>query len=166
MDVCQCTPCLSPGSGSTPRRWDAIQGSSASSEPLLLLEMGARGWHYEALPDLQASSAAVTPISASPNPQRAHGPPRVNFQPENIASTRRSSAVRGAALPRRRSRSMSAWSDLSRSSFRLDERYLSFIEIYFIVRVKLVALEGRNHPHLRASTIHRFLSVEIIFKCQ
>ncbi|XP_046607486.1 potassium channel subfamily T member 2 isoform X4 [Neodiprion virginianus] len=123
MDVCRCAPCLSPGSDSTPRRWDAVQGSSASSEPLLLLEMGARGWHYEALPDLQASTA-VTPTPTSPNPQRVHGPPRVNFQPENIASTssRRRSSVRCSGPPRRRSRSMSAWSDLSRSSFRLDER--------------------------------------------
>ncbi|XP_048506820.1 potassium channel subfamily T member 2 isoform X10 [Athalia rosae] len=126
MDVCRCGPCLSPGSGgSTSRRWDAVQGSSASSEPLLLLEMGARGWHYEALPDLQGS-AAVTPTSAaSPNPQRAQhtSAPRVNFQPENIASTRRRSSVRcSGGPPRRRSRSMSAWSDLSRSSFRLDER--------------------------------------------
>lgn len=122
MDVCRCAPCLSPGSSSTSRRWDAVQGSSASSEPLLLLEMGARGWHYEALPDLQGS-AAVTPTTASPNPQRAHVPPRVNFQPDNIASTRRRSSARCTGPPRRRSRSMSAWSDLSRSSFRLDERY-------------------------------------------
>ncbi|XP_024941358.1 uncharacterized protein LOC107268285 isoform X2 [Cephus cinctus] len=85
--------------------------------------MGARGWEYEALPDLHTSTV-VTPSSTPPNnAQKVPGSsPRVNFQPDNLATTRRRSSARLAAPSRRRSRSMSAWSDLSRSSFRMDER--------------------------------------------
>lgn len=103
----------------TPR--DPLRGSNASSEPLL--EMGTKSWEYEALSSDLHTPVAITPSSTPPkDPLKIHCSPRVCFEPENLENTRRRSSARRASTSRRRSRSMSAWSDLSRCSFRLDER--------------------------------------------
>lgn len=109
---------------------DPLCGSNASSEPLL--EMSTMGWEYEALSDIHTPTGGVTPSSTPPKelPQKVHSAPRVCFEPENLEMTRRRSSSRLTSM-RRRSRSMSAWGDLSRCSFRLDERYIfcTFIAI-------------------------------------
>ncbi|KAJ8945022.1 hypothetical protein NQ318_016268 [Aromia moschata] len=65
---------------------------------------GAAGWTYEMLPNGDQSPSL--PVSRA----------RVNFPPDTL--DRRPS--RPFPIPRR-NRSMSAWSDISRSSWRLDE---------------------------------------------
>lgn len=100
---------------------DPLGGSNASSEPLL--EMSTMGWEYEPLSDIPTPTGDVTPSSSPPKetPQKVHSAPRVCFEPDNLEATRRRSSSRLTSI-RRRSRSMSAWGDLSRCSFRLDER--------------------------------------------
>lgn len=98
------------------------RGLNASSEPLI--EMSGKEWDYEALPEVTAS-VILTPTSTPPTTQKLQSTPRVYFQAENLASIRRRSSSRQFASQssyRRRSRSMSAWSDLSRASFKFEER--------------------------------------------
>ncbi|CAG5099601.1 Protein of unknown function [Cotesia congregata] len=104
---------------------DPLGGSNASSEPLL--EMSTMGWEYEPLSDIPTPIGDVTPSSSPPKEtlQKVHSAPRVCFEPDNLEATRRRSSSRLTSI-RRRSRSMSAWGDLSRCSFRLDERFSNY----------------------------------------
>lgn len=85
--------------------------------------MGSKEWEYEALPEVN-TNVVLTPASTPPNTLKTQSTPRVYFQAENLASIRRRSSARQFAESsyRRRSRSMSAWSDLSRASFKYEER--------------------------------------------
>lgn len=92
-------------------------------------------WTYEMLPN----------ADVSPQLPKA----RVNFLPETM-DRRRS---RSLLIPRR-NRSMSAWSDISRSSWRLDERYsmrcaniskeMCLLEIYFCTKIRNTSLMCLN----------------------
>lgn len=81
--------------------YEALSAASDGSEP-------EEAQEYTAL-DMEASGGGPSP----------RGSAKVNFPPEVEVDTRRAPA---AAYHRSRGRSMSAWSDISRSSIRFEER--------------------------------------------
>jgi hypothetical protein len=79
------------------------------------------GWNYEMLPDPGDGVSDILlmdELSSSDTTVRYPPLVRVNFPPHS--RNRRTSKIQQPF--QRRGRSMSAWSDVSRSSFRLEER--------------------------------------------
>lgn len=97
---------------------DPLRGSNASSEPLL--DVDTDKWDHDGMSDLQ-TPIVLTPASTPP---KIHSSTKVYFEADRLVSTRRRSSAKlqMSNTIRRRSRSMSAWSDLSKCSFKHDDR--------------------------------------------
>lgn len=103
---------------------------------------------YEMIPDGASSEFLLAdpldPGGEEEEKEEEKKPPvvRVNFPPDMDTSSRRGSRYcQSATAMRRRSRSMSAWSDISRSSWRLDERLgliIFFMRIFNFIFVLFV----------------------------
>ena len=73
--------------------------------------------------DVDMESSEMLPIDDIPElGNRAPPIVRINFPPGKRSSRRRRTSKLVQQTIRRRSRSMSAWSDLSRSSWKLEDR--------------------------------------------
>lgn len=106
----------SPGAGDRPGYgYEALSAASDGSE-----------FEPDEAPDYAAFDTEMSGGAESYDGPSPRGSAKVNFPPE--VERRRSTS---ASFQRVRGRSMSAWSDISRSSFRFEERSAVFFLLFF-----------------------------------